>query len=95
MKDKIKTISKYIVNALNMINALIIALSPIWNWHLDNISKTIIAIAGIISLYLVSGKLFSLDDDVIQTTTNEDSIEELGGEVENVISNTKDITKEE
>lgn len=93
--EKVRKIAKYVVNTLNMINALIIALSPIWNWHLDNISKTIIAIAGIISLYLVSGKLFSLDDDVIQTTTNEDSIEELGGEVENVISNTKDITKEE
>ena len=55
---KIKKISKYIVNGLNMINALILALSPIWNWHLDNVSKTIVAIAGVISLYLVSGKLF-------------------------------------
>lgn len=55
---KVKKISKYIVNGLNMINALILALSPIWNWHLDNISKTIVAIAGVISLYLVSGKLF-------------------------------------
>lgn len=63
MKDKIKTISKYIVNALNMINALILALSPIWNWHLDNITKTIIAITGVISLYLVSGKLFSLEEE--------------------------------
>lgn len=56
--NKIKKISKYVVNGLNMINALILALSPIWNWHLDNISKTIVAITGIISLYLVSGKLF-------------------------------------
>ena len=55
---KIKKISKYVVNGLNMLNALILALSPIWNWHLDNISKTIVAIAGVISLYLVSGKLF-------------------------------------
>ena len=60
---KIKKISKYVVNALNMINALILALSPIWNWHLDNISKTIIAITGVISLYLVSGKLFVLKDE--------------------------------
>lgn len=60
--NKIKKISKYVVNALNMINALILALSPIWNWHLDNISKTIIAITGVISLYLVSGKLFDLTD---------------------------------
>ena len=56
--NKIKKISKYVVNGLNMINALILALSPIWNWHLDNISKTIIAVTGVISLYLVSGKLF-------------------------------------
>ena len=61
--ERVKKISKYVVNALNMINALILALSPIWNWHLDNISKTIIAITGVISLYLVSGKLFSLGDD--------------------------------
>ena len=93
--EKIRTISKYVVNALNMINALIMALSPIWGWQLDNITKTIIAITGVISLYLVSGKLFSLDDDVIQTTLNEDSIEELGGETENVISNTKETTNKE
>ena len=60
---KVKKISKYVVNGLNMINALILALSPIWNWHLDNISKTIIAITGVISLYLVSGKLFELKDE--------------------------------
>lgn len=59
---KVKKISKYVVNALNMINALILALSPIWNWNLDNISKTIIAITGVISLYLVGGKLFSMED---------------------------------
>lgn len=60
---KVKKISKYVVNALNMINALILALSPIWNWHLDNITKTIVAITGVISLYLVSGKLFSMEND--------------------------------
>lgn len=61
--NKVKKISKYVVNGLNMINALILALSPIWNWQLDNVSKTIIAITGVISLYLVSGKLFSMDDE--------------------------------
>lgn len=60
---KVKKISKYIVNGLNMVNALILALSPIWNWHLDKVSNTIIAVAGIISLYLVSGKLFTMEDD--------------------------------
>ena len=66
--EKIKKISKYVVNTLNMINALILALSPIYNWNLDTVSKTIIAITGIISLYLVGGKLFetrkSEDDEI-------------------------------
>lgn len=61
--EKVKKISKYVVNALNMINALILVLSPIWGWQLDSITKTIIAITGVISTYLVSGKLFSLNDD--------------------------------
>lgn len=61
--EKVKKISKYVVNGLNMINALILALSPIWNWHLDNITKTIVAVAGVISFYLVSGKLFSMEGD--------------------------------
>jgi hypothetical protein len=61
--EKVRKISKYVVNALNMINALILVLSPIWGWELDSISKTIIAIAGVISTYLVSGKLFNLNDE--------------------------------
>lgn len=61
--NKVKKISKYVVNFLNMINALILALSPIWGWHLDNVTKTIVAITGVISLYLVSGKLFSMEEE--------------------------------
>lgn len=61
--QKVKKISKYVVNTLNMLNALILALSPIWNWHLDNLTKTIVAITGVISLYLVGGKLFELEDE--------------------------------
>ena len=63
--DKVKKISKYVVNGLNMINALILALSPIWNWHLDNITKTIVAVTGVISLYLVSGKLFDIKEEKV------------------------------
>jgi len=61
--EKVKKISKYVVNALNMINALILVLSPIWGWHLEDITKTIVAVAGVISLYLVSGKLFDLKEE--------------------------------
>jgi len=60
--EKVKKISKYVVNALNMINALILVLSPIWGWHLEDITKTIVAVTGVISLYLVSGKLFDLEN---------------------------------
>ena len=63
MKKKVKKISKYVVNTLNMINALILILSPIWGWNLDKVSKTIIGLTGVISAYLVSGKLFSMKED--------------------------------
>jgi len=63
--ERVKKISKYVVNGLNMINALIVALSGVWNWNIDNISKTIIAITGVISVYLVSGKIFETNVDEI------------------------------
>lgn len=59
MKEKIKKVSKYVMNILAMINALIIGLSPIWDWQLDKITDSIVVITGIIGLYLVGGKLFS------------------------------------
>jgi hypothetical protein len=61
--ERVKKISKYVVNGLNMINALILVLSPIWGWQLDNITKTIVGITGIISTYLVSGKLFEVKEE--------------------------------
>lgn len=61
--EKLKKIAKYTVNTLNMINMLLLGLSKIWNWEITNISATIVVIAGVISLYLVSGKLFDLKDE--------------------------------
>ena len=58
MKNKIKKIAKYTMNILAMINALIIGLSPIWNWQLEKVTDSIVVITGIIGLYLVGGKLF-------------------------------------
>ena len=40
-------------------------------------------------------KWFKIDYLPIQDTFNEDSIDDLGGETENVISNTKKTTKKE
>lgn len=61
MKEKIKKISKYVMNILAMINALIVGLSPIWNWNLTKVTDSIVVITGIIGLYLVGGKLFEED----------------------------------
>lgn len=61
--EKIKKIAKYTVNTLNMINMLLLGLSKVWNWEITNISATIVVIAGVISLYLVSGKLFSMEEE--------------------------------
>ena len=61
--EKLKKIAKYTVNTLNMINMLLLGLSKIWNWEITNISATIVVIVGVISLYLVSGKLFDLKDE--------------------------------
>ena len=60
--EKIKKISKYTMNILAMINALIIGLSPIWNWQLDKITDSIAIVIGVIGLYLVGGKLFETEE---------------------------------
>lgn len=59
---KVKKISKYIMNILALINALIVGLSPIWNWNLDKITDSIVVITGVIGFYLVGGKLFELKE---------------------------------
>jgi hypothetical protein len=61
--EKVKKISKYVVNGLNMANMLILGLSQIYGWQLEKVSATIICVAGVISLYLVGGKLFDLKDE--------------------------------
>ena len=58
MKEKIKKISKYTMNILAMIKAIIIGLSPIWGWNLDKITDSIAVLIGVIGLYLVGGKMF-------------------------------------
>ena len=69
--EKIKKVAKYTVNTLNMINMLLLGLSKIWNWEISNISATIVVIAGVISLYLVSGKLFDLSNEEIEEVDDE------------------------
>lgn len=56
--NKIKKISKYTMNILAMVNALIVGLSPIWGWNLGKVTDSIVVITGVIGLYLVGGKIF-------------------------------------
>lgn len=60
---KVKKISKYILNTLNMINLLMLGLAEVWGWNVDKISSTIVVITGVISTYLVSGKLFEFEKE--------------------------------
>lgn len=62
-QEKIKKIAKYLVNGLNMINMLIVGLAKILNWNVDIINKVIILLTGVISYYLVQGKLFAEEKD--------------------------------
>lgn len=55
--EKFKKIVKYIVNGINFVNAIIIGITPIWNIpYGEEISKTLIVIAGAISVYLLGQK---------------------------------------
>ena len=60
MKEKIKTISKYTMNVMAFINAVILELSPVWGWQLDKVTRSISILIGLIGLYLVSGKLWDI-----------------------------------
>lgn len=62
MKEKIKTISKYVVNVLNMVNMLLLGLANVWGWNIDKVSATIIVVAGVISAYLTTGKIFDIKE---------------------------------
>lgn len=90
---KIKTVSKYVMNILAFINAIIVGLSPIWGWDLDKVTKSIVVITGAIGFYLVGdkvggkvgGKLFeTAEPDPIkmelQSTFNEGLIKDLNDE---------------
>lgn len=55
--EKIKKISKYTLNILTIINALLVGLDPIWNIpYADKIIATISVIMAVISTYLLGNK---------------------------------------
>ena len=72
MKEKVKKISKYAVNILNMINMLLLGLANVWNWNIDKVSATIIVVTGVISAYLTTGKIFQTEEDYDEDLDGED-----------------------
>lgn len=54
--ERFKKISKYVLNVLTIINALIIGIAPIWNINADKITNTIAVVIAVISTYLLGNK---------------------------------------
>lgn len=54
--EKVKQIAKYVLNALTIINALLIGLAPIWDIPADRIIQTISVVMAVISTYLLGNK---------------------------------------
>lgn len=53
---KIKKCAKYMLNALTIINALLIGLAPIWDIPADRVIQTISVVMAVISTYLLGDK---------------------------------------
>lgn len=81
-KDKFKKISKYVMNVMAFVNAVLIGLSPIWGWNLGKITDSIAILVGLIGAYLVSGKIFEDKEEEEQKNFNEENLEEIDTEGE-------------
>lgn len=61
MFEKIKKISKYTLNILTIVNALLVGLNPIWDIPFaDKMIATISVIMAVISTYLLGNKAISV-----------------------------------
>lgn len=57
MQKIIKKVSKYILNGLTIVNALLVGLNPIWNIpYADKTIATISVVMAVISTYLLGNK---------------------------------------
>jgi hypothetical protein len=60
MAEKIKKVSKYVLNGLTITNALLVGLNPIWNIpYADKTIATISVVMAVISTYLLGNKAVS------------------------------------
>lgn len=81
MLDKIKKISKYLVNILAIVNVLLIKLQPIWNIpYVDKVSETIAVIIAVIGTYLLGSKTLDtvvLKKEEIKTDLSDEELENI------------------
>lgn len=56
--EKMKKYSKYLLNILTIVNALLIGIAPIWNIPADRVIETISVIMAVISTYLLGNKAY-------------------------------------
>lgn len=58
--EKVKKISKYVLNGMTIVNALLIGLDPIWGIpYADKITATLCVVMAVISTYLLGNKAVS------------------------------------
>lgn len=55
-KENFKKATKYTLNILTIVNALIIGIAPIWNINADKVTNTIAVIIAVLSTYLLGNK---------------------------------------
>ncbi len=61
MNERIKKVSKYVLNILTILNALLVGLDPIWNIPFaDKIIATLSVVMAVISTYLLGNKALSV-----------------------------------
>lgn len=59
-KFNIKKISKYVLNVLTIVNALLVGLDPIWGIPMaDKLIATISVLMAVISTYLLGNKAYN------------------------------------
>lgn len=60
MANTFKKVSKYVLNSLTIVNALLVGLDPIWNIpYADKTIATISVVMAVISTYLLGNKAIS------------------------------------
>ena len=66
--EKVKTISKYVVNTLNIVNALLLGINAVEGItipYTHQISGVLLVICGVISTYLLGNKVITNNEEIL------------------------------